>query len=319
MPQLTLSSQSLSRLQVIKSWYPVSYHPTFERWIKMQRKKEVVFATEKAMPKINIKATEVDGSGAQGLFVHAREGRKNRLGGLLLKQGAGIKDTWITPIIPAAEVADYYHQAFEENVTLREVDIDYFHMMVEHFLTLTIAAGDVPNLHFLELQELLGMRLKPNKLDLDALFTHLSIEITPFTQEVIQRSLQRSKLWLQNKPFTESWYWESPVIDKIVNHHSSYTDGVKMCRLEDAIADVFKEEMELHRDKWQFHFLWIALWFKAKERKNEKIWQDSFLIAYLLREGTPLKEIPVMYEVCKQTVINSIETMQERKTYLNQE
>ena len=34
---------------------------------------------------------------------------------------------------------------------------------------------------------------------------------------------------------------------------------------------------------------------------------------------TPLKEIPVMKEICHQTVINSVETMQERKTHLSKE
>jgi len=147
----------------------------------------------------------------------------------------------------------------------------------------------------------------------------LSVQITPFTEDVMTSSLQRSKLWLKNKQFTESWYLENPLVDKIVNHNSSFIDGVKVCRLEDAIADVFTEEMELHRNKWTFHFLWVALWAKAKAKKNEKIWQDSFLIAYAIHEGKPLNEIPVMNEICRQTVINSVETMQERKTHLSKE
>lgn len=317
--KITFTSISLSRLQTIKYWYPESYHPLFERWIKIQRKKEVVFAPELTPATVKLKATEIDGSGSQGVFIHARKKRKNRLGGLLLKYGFGIKDTWITPAIPAAEVADYYHQAFEESVTLREVDIAYFQLVVEHFLAITVKLGEVPSLHFLEIQEELGLRLRPHLLDLEYLFTHLSVEIVPFTQEIIDASLKRSKSWLKSKQFTESWYIENPLVDKIVNHNSSFVDGIKVCRLEDAIEDVFAEEMELNRDKWQFHFLWIALWLKAKERKNEKAWQDSFLIAYMIREGHPLKTIPVMSEICRQTVINSVETMQDRRTHLNQE
>jgi hypothetical protein len=319
MDKITLSSSSLSRLQTIKYWYPENYHSFFERWIKIQRKKEVVFDAEPMPAQVKLKATEVDGSGSQGIFIHARKKRKNRLGGLLLKYGFGIKDSWITPMIPAIEVADYYNQAFEESVTLREVDMNYFQMMIEHFLAVTIKQGEVPHLHFLEIQEELGIRLRPNEIELDDLFTHLSIEITPFTQETIDASLKRSKSWLKSKQFTESWYIENPLIDKIVNHNSSFVDGVKVCRLEDAMRDVFNEEMELNRDKWQFHFLWIALWLKAKERKNEKAWQDSFLIAYMIHEGKPLMEVPVMKEICRQTVINSVETMQERRTHLNQE
>ena len=319
MDKITLSSISLSRLQNIKFWYPESYYPIFDRWIKIQRKKEVVFETEPTPAPVKLKATEVDGSGSQGIFIHARKKRKNRLGGLLLKYGFGIKDSWITPMIPAVEVAEYYHQAFEESVTLREVDMPYFKMMIEHFLAVTIKHGEVPHLHFLEIQEELGIRLRPHQIDLDDLFTHLSIEITPFTQETIDASLKRSKSWLKSKQFTESWYIENPLIDKIVNHNSSFIEGVKVCRIEEAMQDVFNEEMELNRDKWQFHFLWIALWLKAKERKNEKAWQDSFLIAYMIHEGKPLIDIPVMNEICRQTVINSVETMQERRTHLSQE
>lgn len=319
MDKITLSSISLSRLQVIKHWYSESYHATFERWIKIQRKKGVIFESEPQRATMTIKATEVDGSGSQGIFIHVRHKRKNRLCGLLLKYELGLKDAWITPVIPAKDVADYYRQAFEENVTLREVDADYFQLMVEHFLAITVEKGDIPYLHFLEIQELLGLRLRPNQLDLDYLFDQLSIQITPFTEEVIQESLQRTKSWLKSKQFTESWYLENPLIDKIVNHNSSFVDGVKICRLEDAMDAVFAEEMEQHRDKWQFHFLWIALWAKAKTKLNEKVWQDSFLIAYTIHDGTPLKDIPVMKEICYQTVINSVETMQERRTHLSQE
>ncbi len=319
MEQITLSSISLSRLQIIKYWYEGSYHATFDRWIKMQRKKGVVFAHETVIPKITIRATEIDGTGSQGIFIQIRENKKNRLCGLLVNENAGIKDAWITPIIPAADVKDYYKQAFTENVTIREVDIHYFELMVEHFLALTVKRGDIPYLHFLEIHELLGLRLRPNKLDLDHLFEQLSVQIVPFTQDVIHESLQRSKSWLKSKAFTESWYIEDPIIDRIVNHNSSFIEGVKVCRMADAMDAVFAEEMELNRNKWQFHFLWVALWSKAKARKNEKIWQDSFLIAYAIREGTPLKDIPVMQEICRQTVINSVETMQERRTHLSQE
>ncbi|HHT0592859.1 TPA: hypothetical protein ACTXXA_001049 [Legionella anisa] len=316
---VTLSSISLSRLQTIKYWYPKHYHELFDTWIKIQRKRGVVFAPEPEVAKAVIRATEIDGTGSQGIFLHVRKHRKNRLCGLLLKYELGLKDAWITPSVSAKDVKNYYTQAFDENVTLREVDLSYFTMMVEHFLTVTIEKGEIPNVQFLEIQELLGMRLRPVKLDIDYLFEQLSIQVTPFTQEVISESLRRTKSWLKTKSFTESWYLENPLIDKIVNHNSSFVDGIRVCRMEEAMDAVFSEEMELHRDKWQFHFLWVSLWMKAKEKRNEKMWRDSFLIAYTIHDGTPLKEIPVMQEICRQTVINSVETMHERRTHLSQE
>ncbi|MGL5743367.1 MAG: hypothetical protein ACRCXC_12975 [Legionella sp.] len=319
MELITLSSESLSRLQTIKYWYPESYHELFQSWIKIQRKKGVVFAPEPEVAKVTIRATEVDGTSAQGLFLEVRKNRKNRLCGLLLKYELGIKDAWITPAISSKDVKDYSKQAFDENITLRAVDLSYFTLMVEHFLAVSVEQGEIPHVHFLEIQEMLGIRLRPNRLDLNYLLEQLSIQITPFTPEVIAESLKRSKSWLKTKSFTESWYLENPLVDKIVNHNSSFVDGIRVCRMIEAMDDVFAEEMEQHRERWKFHFLWLALWMKAKEKKTEKIWRDSFLIAYSIHEGMPLKDIPVMQEICRQTVINSVETMQERRTHLSQE
>lgn len=315
--KVTFSSISLSRLQTIMSWYPENYHDLFARWIKIQRKKGVVFAPEPQPVLFDIKATEVDGTGAQGIFIHTRKSRKNQLCGLLLKYNLGVKDAWVTPVISAKEVVHYYDQAFDERVNLREVDLAYYIMMIEHFLAVARQKNELPQVHFLEIQELLGVRLRPHKLDLEHLLEQLSIQIIPFTPEIIAESLQRSKLWLKNKSFTESWYLENALIDKIVNQNSSFVDGIRVCRLEEAMGAVFAEEMEVNREKWQFHFLWVALWIKSKERKNEKVWRDSFLISYLIHEGRPLHDIPVMQEICRQTVINSVETMQERRTHLS--
>ncbi|WED43072.1 hypothetical protein [Legionella cardiaca] len=316
---ITLSPISLSRLQAIKNWYPESYHEQFERWIKIQRMKGVVFSSETSTPSIHIKASEVDGSGAQGIFIHAKLQRKNYLCGLLFKYKFGIKDAWITPSIPANEVPKYYSEAFDDSVTLRDVDTSYLLMMTGHFLALMIKKGEMPDLHLLEIQELLGLHFLPHSMDIPYLIEQLSVQITPFTPEAMQLSLKRSKNWPKNKRFTESWYIENSHIDKLVNRYCTIIDGVKVCSTEEAIADIFAHELEKQRDKWLFHFLWIALWIKSKMRKNEKIWQDSLFIAYAINSGMPLAEIPIMHEICQQSVINSIETMNERRTHLNKE
>jgi hypothetical protein len=319
MDNLTLSSISLSRLQTIKSWYPSAYHNQFNRWIKQQRKKGVVFSSEVKTPAIRIKASEIDGSGAQGIFIHLKKNRKNRLCGLLFKQGIGIKDAWITPPISARDIARYYDEAFDDSVMLRDVDLSYLLMITGHFLAQTIELGSMPDLHLLEMQEELGLQWRPQKLDVDYLMEQLAVQISPFTPDSMQESFKRSKTWPKNKRFTESWYIENPKIDKLVNRCCSFIDGVKVCRFNEAMKAVFAQEMELNRERWLFHFLWIALWIKVKARKNEKVWQDSFFIAHAIHTGLPLDAIPIMHEICHQSVVNSIETMQERRTHLNRQ
>ncbi|MDP3705815.1 MAG: hypothetical protein Q8R24_07880 [Legionellaceae bacterium] len=318
MTSITLSPESLSRLRMIKQWYPNEYHDQFEHWIKLQRKKGVVFHQEPTHATIiQLKASEIDGGGAQGVFVHLRKKGQNRLCGLLLKHSLGIKDAWITPVISVEDVGRYYDEAFDDTLILRDIDLPYLVMMTNHFLAVMLEQGNMPDLHLLEIQEELGIQFLPQKLDVDDLLQQLGVQISPFTAETIETSFKRSKTWLQKKRFTESWFMESAAVDKLVNRCSSFVDGVKVCQLDEAIDAIFKEDMELHRDQWLFHFLWVCLWMKARARKNEKMWQDSYIIAHTIQSGEPLISIPILRDICRQSVINSIETMQDRKTHLS--
>lgn len=319
LPNVTLSSVSLSRLQAIKAWYPDYVQEAIHYWIREQRKKEVIFQQENPAQIECIYATEVDGSGAQGMFIHFKRGRRHRLCGLLVKTGGiGIKDAWLTPYMTREEAVHYYAQVFEDTVVLREVDLDYLIQITNHFLAMTIEQGNMPDLHLLEIQEELGIHFSPKPINQADLMAHLSIEIVPFTSDVVATSLKRSKSWVRNKRYTESWYIEDEHIDKLVNRYCTFVEGVKVCNLHKAIADVL-EALEAHREQWLFHFLWVALWLKSKKKANEIAWQDSFLIAHEIESGRPLLEIPIMKEICQHSVINSVETMQDRKTYLTQE
>ncbi len=319
LPSVVLSSASLSRLQAIKAWYPPYLQDEINYWVKAQRKKEVVFLKDSPARILRIQATEVDGGGAQGIFIHIKRGRDNRLCGLLYKEGVGVKDAWLTSTMGNAEVIRYYDEVFHDTVMLRDVDLSYLITMTNHFLAMTIQADLMPDLHLLEIQEELGVHFAAEVLDHTTLMNQLAIEITPFTSDTLVLSLRRSQKWPKNKRFTESWYVENAQIDKLVNRCCSFVDGVKVCRFDEAMDDVFKYEMETRREHWMFHFLWIALWLKSKKRKNEKSWEDSFLIAHVIETGRPLHEIPIMQAICRQSVINSIETMHERRTHLTQE
>lgn len=318
MPHITLSPISLSRLQQIKNWYPAHLWPQFDYWIKLQRKKEVIFHRETHFMKVTqLKATEIDGGGAQGIFIQLKKRHQYRLCGLLFKQKMGIKDAWITPPITASEVQHYYQEAFDDNLSLRTIDVDYLCLMTNHFLACMLEQGEMPNLHLLEIQEALGRQFIPQKLDIDEQIEKLSVQIVPFTTNTLETALKRSGKWLKKVSFTESWFIESALVDKLVNQSSSFIDGIKICELDDAIDAVFKEDMEFHRDQWLFHFLWTALWLKSKQRANSHLWQDCFMIAYAIYSGTPLQTLPLLREICRESVLHSIETMQERKTYLS--
>ena len=316
---ITLSSKSLSRLQVIASWYPKEYLKQMESWIKIQRKKGVIFYRETPKYKLlNIKASEIDGGGAQGVFVEICRNQKQKLCGLLLKKHIGIKDAWVTQLLSNAEIKNYYKDAFDDGVFLRQVDLEYLLMITNHFLAVMLENGELPDLHLLEIQEELGIKFAPEKIDVADTIQKLIVSINPFTLDVVEKSYARSKNWLYTKKHTESWFLESHEIDKLVNTYSSYDAlGSRVTKFFEVVDVVLNEYMELYRDEWAMHFLMVALWSKAKARSNEVFWQDSLIIAHSINNGDALASIPIMHTIAKETVMNSIKTMHWRGTHLS--
>lgn len=311
-----LTSIDLYRLAQIKHFYPQKYNHKFDSWIKIQRKKGVVFP--KIEPKKSkILASEIDGLGAQGIFIEFKIQKNYQICGVLLKHDYGIKEAWITPLLSAHDLVRYYNETASENIVLRKVDVDYLQLFFNHFLALTLKLGNFPGLYMLEIQELTGITVCPQIIDADEVIDRLAIDISPFTTESLRESLKRTKNWSKVKEFTESWYVENPTIDKLVNLSCSYVDGVKVCNFDDAMNKVFDEYFEKNREYWKFHFLWTSLWLKVAARKTEKTWMDCFCLAYAIKEKVALKSLPIMQDICYQSIINSVETMQHRKTYLN--
>lgn len=318
MDSIVLSSHSLTRLQTIKYWYPEEYHAQFDRWLKIQRKKGVVYQPLSSPSKMHIDATEVDGAGAQGFYIRCQSSKKYCLAGLLVKIGVGVKDVWVTPWMSAKELTHNFEQIDDGTVTLRQVEPSFMQLMVNHFLAVSLQQGNIPDLHLLEVQELLGMTFKPVAIDLHAQINQRCIQISPFTAELVNKSLARSKKWTTTKTFTESWYLENMQVDKLVNQWCTIVEGTKICNLAKATETIFKQILEQERSMWCFHFLWTALWAMANPtpKKNDYIGIDCLILAYVIDHQMPLTDIPIMQEICKQTVMNSVETMNERRTYL---
>jgi len=319
MPEITISSQSLSRLQAMEAWSTGHMKATIKHWVRIQRKKGVLFPTPSPQKVLKLQGSEVDGGGAEGLFMQLKVDTKVRLAGLLLKHDLGIKDAWITPKITKTETKKYYQQVLGDGVTLRTIDMPFFMCMANHFLAVTLLQGDMPNLHFLELQEVLGVHFLPEKIDVRGVMNDLSIQIQPFTPAVLEKALVQTQNWLDEKPFASSWFMESEALDKLVNRCSHIESGMKICRFDDAMQLVFSGLLEPMRERWLFHFMWVAMWLRSGARKHEKTWQSCFFLAHAIQTGMPLSDIPIMRAICHQSVVNSVETMRDRRTHLSQE
>ena len=63
------------------------------------------------------------------------------------------------------EIKNYFKDAFDDNIFLRQGDFEYFIMMTNHFLAVMLENKNVPDLHLLEIQEELGVKFTPEKID----------------------------------------------------------------------------------------------------------------------------------------------------------
>jgi hypothetical protein len=312
---LALSPESLMRLTVIQHWFPASVQPIFERWIKAQRRQGVMYQPNQHKPKqVKLKASEIDGSGTQVIYISFKEGKMHHACSVMLYYGEGIKDIWFTSSLDASVDIDDIPDS--QGLIMRTVDKDYLQRILNHFLFQTIALGRMPDIRLMQLQEHLGLNVQPQLLDLDAILDEFGVSIQPVTQDVIETSLKSSKHWPYNKAFTEAWYVQDARIDATVNRCCRFEQGVKMCDKILAKQQVIDDIFEKQRDRWLFHFIWHMLWLAAHAKKNERAWQDCFFIAYEIAQGRRLAEIPIMVAIADETIENSLETMEERGTYL---
>lgn len=312
-----LGPAALSRLQSISYWHTPENQAMMQGWIKAQRKKGAVFAPTQSCDTLRMKACEIDGSGTQGLALMYRHQGTSFLAGILVKSGIGIKDVWVNAIDTFGECQQQYQQLLSEDIYTRAVDNDYLRMICQHFLSESLGHAHMPALQFLQLQEQLGVHFVPEPIALHDSIEALSVELHPFTQSKMQEAIIYTRKWEKDGRFSQSWFVENSEVDALVNRCCTLEENTKACDLSEALPLLINEIFSKMRNYWCFHFFWNALWLKSTAQARERSWKDCLFLAYFLDQGGDMMQIPVMYQIAQQSVINSMETMTQRRTHLS--
>lgn len=315
--ELKLSSLGLSRLQYIKPWYSKEQQKLFDMMIRTQRKKGVSFARTAPPLDAIYWATEMDGSGSQGLYVQFKEKKKWRLAGILVKERLGIKDAWMSSPMTKTDLQVYFSSQGEHGVHLRRVNQAYLGRIANHFLSFNCLSGDFPDVHVMALAEALGMTFYPEQIALSQCIQADLIRIQPYTEERVQAALLRSAQWIRQRAFAQSWFVESPEIDKIVNRFSQWHQGVRICDMTRAHEAVLQDLLLKQRNLWTFRFYWLSIWASVCPKKREHLAQDALILANLLEQQYDMSQMNIFHDIAKQSVMNSAETMSERRTHLH--
>lgn len=315
---------SMNRLLIIRDWLPKEERSALESFIAEQRKKGVMFEMPPENKIIKILVSEIDGSGVQGFFFEVRiNASEYRLGGGLVKHNIGIRDVWCGPSMSKRDMDELIRERLmasgSQQTSFRKVNTTYVRKLISHYIVVGHQHGEVPEMGLLQLIEMANEKgWKAESLDINAEMETLknAIGVENITQTFIKMSLRHSANWFSQQEFTDSWFEVNEKIDFLVNQHSKLLHGIKMSDF-DAISDeIFEKVLEFEREKWVFRFVLMAMWAKCHAKKSECLWKDCYVLAKCLYEGMPLKDISFMRDLCRESIIASIETMQERGAHL---
>jgi hypothetical protein len=137
------------------------------------------------------------------------------------------------------------------------------------------------------------------------------------TEKWINESLERSGDWTDYEAFTESWFETSPSIDALINRHTALNKGRPKINFDDALHELAATGFEYVRQKWVALFFWMALMGKScPNPNNDLLWEDFATLAYVLNDGMPMQDIPLMQCIIHDSLSISIDSIHERGSHL---
>lgn len=294
-----LTPAGLRRLIAIRSWLPEDERPLVDKAIKAARRQGVECAQWTPGAEAEAHASMIDGSGAQGFLVVSSLGRKYRLSSVLLRLRSGIVDAWSSNEPESKRSLDRQLGKAEEQAALQTVSRAYLDRAVQHHLAVACSHDQVPPVGLLEVAEVLGASdWRPDPLDVGATIDELFEQLPAATRqpEAIARCLGESDEWALLSGITESWFEDDQEVADMLTRSRAR-------RFATLSRRVLTKVIEPRRQKWAEQLLWAALWLKDVSDPQDRLWVNFLLTAHAVRQGHPLKDIPLFGMIADKTVM----------------
>lgn len=303
----TLSPVSLRRAIALRNWIPEADRATLDQAVRKARTKGVQPAQWERASEHVIRASAVDGSGAQSVVFASKSGRSGLFAGLLLKSNFGVRDAWCSVDTPRREIASAIAD-LQRDMPAPEVERPYIEVAVQNAIAAGVTQGHPPDAAVLQIAEAVnGADWKDRLLDVAAeaeqLFGELPAEQR--TAVAVTASLDRSLGWMKGSNLTDSWFEDdADVHDLLGTMRQQDPDVVSRALLEGLLAQ--------RRSSWAERFLLTALWARAVKAGQPSplgtgartiTWRDLLVLAREVLSDRPLREIPVMAEIAERTVL----------------
>ena len=297
-----VSALGLRRLIGLRNWLPAGERPAVDALIKDVRLAGVESAPLPPVQPISVYASTFDGSGAQGVWFFAKDGKHYRIDGVLVKQGLGIREAWGDGGLTKREM-EARARAMTADASAAKVHRAYLDRLVAHFIAVGLEQGTPPSPYLMSVAEKAGGDYwKPDRVSLDETIAELEARAPDaFTPERVREVQESARNWPSYEGFARSWFEDDARIDDLLREQVGRPQDW-MLRLPVSVRVIVEDVLEDKRAVWAERLMWMALWAQARETRPKVPWQDFLIVANALNRGTPLNQIPLMDAIALRTV-----------------
>ncbi|WIW90444.1 hypothetical protein K3M67_20725 (plasmid) [Sphingobium sp. V4] len=286
-----VSATSITNLMLMRNWVSEDRRRAIDAIIKAARTVETVPEKRPAIQVRELLISERDGAGAQSMFASIKQGRKNALVSILVKQGHGVRDAWVASSLTRPEIDDMLdHIAFEMSV--HETTAEDTSLLLSSALA-DGPLGSAPPFGLVQAINLIGLSdVAPKPVSVDDLVASMlaGADTAAIDAKAVEKAVRASGRWLATNPQLDSWFETGDDVAAAIK-------GTR--KIEDRIAAIIKNVLEPKRAFWANVVAWSAFAQRAEEHGSE--WIEMALVAREMASERPLTEIPLARFIAVQT------------------
>lgn len=309
----SITPDTLRRLIVSRNWFPEAIKRHVDCAIGNARKARVECAHLAAPRTETVYATCIDGSGGQMFHVLVPDGAGFAGCSLLLRQGEGVAHCSIARLESSRDVNTFLAAARSLRCCV-ESSGDYLDLRICQALADGAAQGKSPDHRLVDIAELLG-RDHWRAVQLDAgqelvqLRSVAGGSSAPLPEHPGQRAaLEESATWHRHRAMFGSWIEAG---EPVAREIEAVRAGRKSIKTADAIEGLLAHVLEPRRAVWLERLVINTLWLQHA-REVTIAWQWMYQVARAVADQSiPLKEIPLMVSIAKQTLAACKRTAQK--------
>jgi hypothetical protein len=292
-----LSPVSLRRLIALRNWLPESERKPLDETIKQARRQGVECAPWPEANAVELFASVVDGSGAQGFYFLSHKGRKHTVASILTRLGKGILDAWTLPDISKREMESIIGEINAE-MPVHAISKEYLDCVIQHHLAIALDSSTLPPVALLKVAESTGAdSWRPQLLNVSETILQLLSELPEDLRDpsAMADILQTSGDWALFAGITDSWFEDDQSVHDLLSKS-------RASKRDTLVQKIMKEILQPRATQWAERCLWAALWCKDGPEELRELWPHFAMVASVLNDGYPVKVIPLMTEIAERTL-----------------